>query len=93
MSGGPSDEGTSGKKKNPDVEMIDGTPKPIKLKLSPPKAFTGKREDLVIDTGMVYPAGTRIRVPWVQIQIALLVPVAVPVPVSMVPIPATAGFP
>ena len=26
--------------------MIDGTPKPIELKLSPPKAFTGKREDL-----------------------------------------------
>ena len=29
MSGGPSDEGPSGKKRNPDVEMIDGTPKPI----------------------------------------------------------------
>ena len=46
MSGGPSDGGPSGKKKNPDVEMIDGTPKLIELKLSPPKAFTGKREDL-----------------------------------------------
>ena len=41
MSGGPSE-----KKKNPDVEMIDGTPKPTELKLSPPKSFTGKREDL-----------------------------------------------
>ena len=29
-----------------DVEMKDGTPKPNELKLSPPKPFTGKRDEL-----------------------------------------------
>ena len=43
MSEGPRDEGTSGKKKNPNVEMIDGTPKPIELKLSPSKGFHRKK--------------------------------------------------
>ena len=28
-----------------DIVMKDGTPKPTELKLSPPKAFTGKRDE------------------------------------------------
>ena len=44
MTGGPSDKQPANPKD--DVVMTDGTPKPTELKLSPPKAFTGKREDL-----------------------------------------------
>ena len=31
---------------NTDTNMLDGTPRPTELKLSPPKSFTGKRDEL-----------------------------------------------
>jgi hypothetical protein len=50
------------------------------------------QRQLVLDTGMGYPAGTRIGVSRVRIQIDFSVSSAIPVPISIVPVPMTAGF-